>query len=526
MAGIPADSTYWGRATERSAVVDLLGELGFSGQAARRTRILVLDTFDGRLAAAGLRLLHASPTGRPAALSLGGPGVVTSRVAIDRPPGTSADLPPGPLARRLEAVLVERTLIVQLDIAARAQTYRRVDRRGQTVAGAVLFDQLRLQPGPYATRRAIGTHADPAWALQLLAVTGHDQHRRRAASALARLGIESCPGDVVDLAAEISQVDLTGFDESPTIRLERTAPMIESTRQVLRHLTRAVDANWQGTIDAVDTEFLHDLRVAMRRTRSVLAETKQVMPTAFGAEARARVRDMARATSDARDLDVYGLEWPTYTAGLDDETTDALAPLVDLLDEHRADAYDRLRAVLEDDATAAWRERWQQWLTQPVIDADQGPAQHRPTGSYVAKRLDRAFRRLREDGRAIDETSPAERLHDLRKDAKRVRYLVECLGGVVEPEVRAPFVTRLKKLQAVLGVHQDAEVHIAHLGALSQELHARSAPPATLVAVGRLAEQLDQRRQAARDEFADTFARFDRPTTRRAVHAITDGARP
>ena len=37
-------------------------------------------------------------------------------------------------------------------------------------------------------------------------------------------------------------------------------------------------ANWDGTVADIDPEFLHDLRVAVRRTRVVLANAARVLP--------------------------------------------------------------------------------------------------------------------------------------------------------------------------------------------------------------------------------------------------------
>lgn len=505
-------------------MTDLLGELGFDRHTGVQIRLRLLDTFDGRLAAAGLRLVHEGAAGRMGTLTLGGSGVVPAQIELAEPPRTAVDLPPGPIRRRLDAVLVERALVVVLDVTARGARFERRDRRDKIVTSAWLFDRLRARPGPYGVVDDGAPSKPPAWVLEAGRVTGHEQQRDRLESELDGLGLDRRRGSVLDVMADVSGVDLAGFDGSPTIPLRRTAPIIESTRAVLTHLTRSVDANWQGTLDDVDPEFLHDLRVALRRIRSVLGETERVLPAAFGAEARQRFRDLARATSDARDLDVYGLEWPTYTAALDEATVADLAPVLPLLAEHRAAAYDRLRRMLDDPATAEWRATWARWLAEPVTDHDQGSAQHRPTGPFVAHRLERAVERLLADGRAIDDDTPAEKLHDLRKDAKRVRYLVECLGGVVDEELRRPFVTPLKKLQTVLGEHQDAEVHIAHLRELSDDLHRRRTSPATLVAVGRLAEQLDGRRARARAEFAHRWQRFDAKRTRRALRDLCDGA--
>ena len=47
---------------------------------------------------------------------------------------------------------------------------------------------------------------------------------------------------------------------------------------VLLHLLSAMRANEEGTLRDLDTEFLHDFRVAVRRTRSALSQIKDVLP--------------------------------------------------------------------------------------------------------------------------------------------------------------------------------------------------------------------------------------------------------
>ena len=58
----------------------------------------------------------------------------------------------------------------------------------------------------------------------------------------------------------------------------------------------------------------------------------------------------------------------------------------------------------------------------------------------AADRIRRVYRRMVRDGSAIDDDSPAEALHDLRKRGKELRYLLELFGGLFEPKVVKPMV--------------------------------------------------------------------------------------
>lgn len=59
-------------------------------------------------------------------------------------------------------------------------------------------------------------------------------------------------------------------DVSPKVDVELDPSMGADHASVLicRRLADIVEANLPGTLADVDTEFLHDLRVAVRRTRS------------------------------------------------------------------------------------------------------------------------------------------------------------------------------------------------------------------------------------------------------------------
>jgi CHAD domain-containing protein len=122
------------------------------------------------------------------------------------------------------------------------------------------------------------------------------------------------------------------------------------------------------------------------------------------------------------------------------------------------------------------RRRFAQWLDAPTP----GEEARRPLGDVVAERLRAAQRRVIADGRAIDADSPADDLHELRKRAKKLRYLVECFGGLMPEEPRKAFVKTLKGLQDNLGEHQDTEVHVTELHTIAHEL--ADAPTDTILA--------------------------------------------
>ena len=164
-------------------------------------------------------------------------------------------------------------------------------------------------------------------------------------------------------------------------------PAIDGFRAVLTNLADTIVANWQGTIDQLDPEFLHDLRVAVRRTRSVLAQGKDVLPPAIVERARERFAWLGALTGPARDLDVYLIEWDSYTGPLGVEVIAALAPVRVLLERRRESAYGALVQAMQSAEAAELMTTWRTWLHEPGMPDHQAGHAGRQLGTVVAKRI-------------------------------------------------------------------------------------------------------------------------------------------
>ena len=168
-------------------------------------------------------------------------------------------------------------------------------------------------------------------------------------------------------------------------------------------------------------------------------------------------------------------------------------------------------------------ERWNGWLDGPLDVSAVGDRSLERLPKTVGRRVRRAHRVMVERGRTITPSTPAETVHELRKDAKKLRYLIECFGGLYDKSARTAFVNRLKSLQDTLGEHQDAEVHAHALRSMADDQRQHWTPE-TLLAIGQLVERLEQRRVASRGDVAERFADFDRKPTARALKELLASA--
>ncbi|MCB0297264.1 MAG: CHAD domain-containing protein, partial [Calditrichaeota bacterium] len=119
------------------------------------------------------------------------------------------------------------------------------------------------------------------------------------------------------------------------IELPPELPAAAALQRILRELREVMQQNEPGVIADIDSEFLHDFRVAVRRTRSALGQLKGVFAAERLAQFRSDFAEIGKATNLLRDLDVYLLDRRHYEAMLPETLQGALAPLFTHLEAER-----------------------------------------------------------------------------------------------------------------------------------------------------------------------------------------------
>jgi len=496
-------------ASDRQRVMVALAESGCAWAPAAPAHRHLLDTFDGRLHKAGLRL--AATVAGDTSLTLSTARGAERSHGLRELPRLAAQLPADRLGERVARAIGVRALLPLVSVSEQLTAGVVAAADGAIAARLTLHDDIRI------VGRTRGGRLGAV--LEIEAAAGHGKRTKRLLARCQELGLQPATSDVLTRAADVDGTDLAGIAALPSVPLDPAMHSLDGFRAVLANLLATIEANWNGALTNVDPEFLHVLRVATRRSRTVINQGKAVLPPTILDTVRQGLAQIGAITGDARDLDVYLIEWQRYTAPLGDDVAGALEPVRQMLHVRRAAAYATMAEQMASAEMAAFLTTWGSWLRRPVRRGQRGPHAERALAPFVLARIERAQATLIERGRMITPSSPANQVHELRKDAKKVRYLVESFGSLLPPAPRKRFVQRLKALQDNLGAHQDAEVHVAELRAMSRALHDEGAGVDTMLAVGRLIERLDRQRAAARVEFAERFRAYDTKATERALAA-------
>lgn len=196
---------------------------------------------------------------------------------------------------------------------------------------------------------------------------------------------------------------------------------------------------------------VHQSRVALRRLRSSL---RIFRPMVDGPEWRswdARLKAVADVLGGARDWDVFldGLGAAAHAA-LDHDPR--LKRMLAAAGRERAAAYAAVEAML-----AGPEFRAAVWSGLALLALRPAAPPEAPLAPFAAEVLGRRWKRLRRAGREMAALDDAA-LHEMRLDAKRLRYAAEPFGALWPGRGARRFNRRLAALQEALGLANDAVV--------------------------------------------------------------------
>lgn len=447
------------------------------------------DTFDWRLHRAGLVL---EQVGTQLTLTRDdGEQVVEVEHALGGPTFAAA-LPAGPLRDQLAPILGIRALLPVAETAGTATDLRVLNADEKTV--------VRI------------THDDAFLTVQ--PVRGYQAQADKVTKALANVeGVAPLQGSRLAAVLNGSGRRPGGYTGKVSIQLDRDDSATHAVTTILLDLLDTAEANVEGTIEDWDTEFLHDLRIAVRRTRTALKLCGDALPDGLAARYATQFKWLGDITTPTRDLDVYVLGFDSFGGSPD------LEPFRAHLERQRGIAQRKLARSLR---SVRFGKLLQTWRDKLAVVEDTGEL---TAGQLAAARIKHAHRRAVKRGSAITAESPAESLHDLRKRCKELRYLLEFFASLHDPAIHRGLIKDLKGLQDCLGEFQDNEVQAHAIRTFAAEMMAGgNATPETILAMGELTGRLDRGQQHAREEFAGRFARFASAENTARVKALLTGS--
>jgi CHAD domain-containing protein len=288
----------------------------------------------------------------------------------------------------------------------------------------------------------------------------------------------------------------------PVFGLRPEEPCREAVRDVVRRMLALARQQEQGIIDDVDTEFLHDYRICIRKIRSIFSLMKGVYPESTTERLKNQWGNLARTANQLRDLDVFLLVQENYIALLPDNLRAGLNEFFEGVQRERSLAQQGFSKHLLSKTYRGKIAAFGAFFTEP----DNLPASEfsaHPIKDRASQRIYRRYRRIRKASLAITPVTPDDVIHQIRIDCKRLRYMLEFFGELYDHDELDAVLKDLKQVQNCLGAYNDFAMQQGSLLTYCQA-HRETMSVEQALSVGGLISvlNLQQREERARAERA------------------------
>ena len=418
-----------------------------------------------------------------------------ARIELDGLPAFADRLPTGGLRDELLPLTKNRALLRLFSIRSEVRTWSRWNRDQKTVLHVSLSED-EVSDGKRTAR--LGP------CVVVRQVRGYKKIFRQVCEWWEERCARADGGARYRRAIEALGLDPLRTASASRVRLTASMTAADAVRSMIRGQYQVVRGNEEGVLDDTDTEFLHNLRVAVRRARSFLGQLRDVFAPEPAARLRKSLAWLGKSTNALRDLDVYLLQQADYQRMLTGPLAEDITPVFEFAAREREAAHRALVDVMGsgdyDGAVRRWRS-----CVEDETALGVGPRGAEPVLSLAGARVAKKCRAVLEQGYRLQDKTDAAAFHSLRIECKQLRYLMEILADLM-PEAGS-VVQRLKKLQDALGWIQDLTVHEARTQDFAQATSVAGdgrALPAVEVLVSRMRVE----RELACAKVPELFAQF------------------
>ena len=416
------------------------------------------------------------------------------------------DFPDCKIATLLKACLDVRALLPFLEIEKRGEKLHILNNDEKTVL-RVYLDEINPRTDSSIQKTIRTITLDP--------VRGYVKEFRDFHKFIEGIKVAEPCEDLFSMMLKLAPRKPGDYSSKMKVALTRDMSGSMATKKILLYLLNVMKQNEEGVISDVDAEFLHDFRVSGRRARSALSQIKDVLPPEKLDRFKQDFRELGQSSNKLRDLDVYLHKKEEYLAMLHIDLRPGLDPFFIDLEKQREKELKGFIEVLRSDF---YRELVTDWEVFLVSDEDYGKAAanaEKPVTTLAREFIRRRYTKILKDGEKIGNETPDEKLHNLRIQCKKLRYLMEFFASLFPYGEIALLTKQLKRFQDNLGEFNDLSMQQDTLKEYLDTIDPKSDQNTLIAAaIGGLIMNLHKRQQQVRAEFSDQFRNFGQKKNR------------
>jgi CHAD domain-containing protein len=279
-----------------------------------------------------------------------------------------------------------------------------------------------------------------------------------------------------------------------------------AVRKILTHQFTWLREHLPGVQQDLDTEFVHQARVATRRMRSALRLFRDAIPESVATYLGGELKWLGGMFGAVRDLDVFLLNLSRFKNRIESFPAKKKQAFEDWIEKHRRAPLKALCQALEAPRYRNFERRLAQFLERTLPARPRASLALKPVREVAPVIITKKFNAVIEQGRALLADPKPKQYHLLRIQMKKLRYASEFMATAYEGRLDA-MIERAVEIQDCLGELQDTVFTRKFIEGLLEDWKGKLVDPDLLFILG----EIYQLQSEIARERRETFDRIWKP---------------
>jgi inorganic triphosphatase YgiF len=494
-----------------SAVVTRMEEHGYRVEELDPVRNvdIYLDTFDWSLRKNRLALRYRISNGT-AVYTLKGTGSIQDgihkRMEIELPPEKPVDdparVPVKRIRKHIEGMIWPRKLLEHVQIRTDRRRYRVITAEEAEIELAFDTSTFSLR-GLHKTRRTRRLHE-----LEAEILDGPATALTPLAAFLGKtFGYPPSIASKLEVAIAGLKVVLPSKKPPEKLMVRAGDRFDLAVNKILTFQLRRFQEQLPGVRRDIDTEFVHQARVATRRMRSALRLFHDAVPAKTGAHLAGEIKWLGGLFGTVRDLDVFLLNLSRFRGQIRYFPARKKKALENWIEKQRHAPLKTLHAALDSSRYKNLERRLIRFLQRPLPSRPRAPLAGKPVREVAPVIIHENFEAVMAQGQKVLANPKLKQFHRLRIQMKKLRYAAEFMASAYNGGLD-PFTERTVEIQDCLGELQDTVFTREFIEVVLDDWNGKLVDPDLVFILGEIYQMQEEIGRNRQEMFGKIWERF------------------